>query len=137
MMKKFPNHQYLLRNMSIMNVTRLSDVRCAEHVVSIITNSYSENGGMNGTLGGPVALETRAKSISKQGWQNATRALVNQGVFDANNSLVKEQLENRSFFEKYEDEGSELHVLKKKTEEVTKTRGELRDIFETEHQNGM
>ncbi|TGO13359.1 hypothetical protein BTUL_0071g00360 [Botrytis tulipae] len=135
MMMKFRDCQYLLRNMSIMNITRLSDVRCAEHVVSILASSYSEHGGLNGTLGGPVALETRARSISKQGWQNATRALVNQGVFDANDSLVKKQLENRSFFEKYEDEGSELHMLKKKTEEVTKTRGELRDIFETEHQN--
>ncbi|KAF7947378.1 hypothetical protein EAE96_008466 [Botrytis aclada] len=135
MMKKFPDHQYLLRNMSIMNVPRLSDVRCAEHVVSIITNSYSENGGLNGTLGGPAALETRAKSISKQAWRNATRALVNQGVFDANNSLAKEQLEGRSFFEKYKEEGSELRTLKEKSEEITKTRGELRDILETEHQN--
>ncbi|KAF7917483.1 uncharacterized protein EAE98_010246 [Botrytis deweyae] len=135
MMMKFRDCQYLLRNMSIMNITRLSDVRCAEHIVSILASSYSEHGGLNGTLGGPVALETRAGSISKQGWQNATRALVNQGVFEANDSLVKEQLARRRFFEKYEEEGSELRTWKKKNEEVTKTKGELREILEVEQHN--
>ncbi|KAF7920401.1 hypothetical protein EAE99_008015 [Botrytis elliptica] len=55
----FRDCQYLLRNMFIMNITKLSNVHCAKYIVSIFASFYSKYNGLNGTLGSFVVLETR------------------------------------------------------------------------------
>ncbi|KAJ8060788.1 hypothetical protein OCU04_011089 [Sclerotinia nivalis] len=90
MWNKYPTKRYLLRSLTIANVTDVRSIRFAEHVISILTNSYFSSAGLCGAIGGDKASESRAqRTCTEETWDNGTRALIKQKVYEVNKSNLE------------------------------------------------
>jgi hypothetical protein len=65
---KFPTLRIFLRSLTVQNVLEAADAPFSEHAWSILTGSYVEFGGLNGTLGGNAGTATTAGKASPDAW---------------------------------------------------------------------
>lgn len=96
-----------------MNVVEAHDAPFAEHVMGILTGSYTVMGGLSGKTGGDTGMLTRAITGSTQEtWKNGLDALAKQGVYLENTKNIKIRLKMDQLVEKYREEESEFDGLK-------------------------
>ncbi|KAF5868368.1 uncharacterized protein Bfra_007566 [Botrytis fragariae] len=92
MWNRYPTKRYLLRSLSITNVTDVGSIRFTEHVISILTNSYFSSGGLCGTWGGDKASESRAKNTSnEETWINGMKDLIKQDLHGPDKEALEEE----------------------------------------------
>jgi hypothetical protein len=109
----FPTRQFFLRSVSVINVTQAEDATYFEHALSILSSSYVEFGGLNGTLSGGNSMRTSAlNSKKKDTWQNGLRALANQDIYLENIEGIRERLELEQTYEKCLADGIDVEALK-------------------------
>ncbi|KAE9376237.1 hypothetical protein N431DRAFT_529050 [Stipitochalara longipes BDJ] len=108
----YPDSTYLLRSVTLVNVTEAEDAQIMEHGLSILAGSYTEFGGLNGTLGGEAGMLTRARTGAKSDtWMNGLRALAEQDVYMRSVTTLQARLQYDRLWGKYLEEGSEFAEL--------------------------
>jgi hypothetical protein len=65
---RFPDINFFLRTVLLVNVTHAVNASYAEHGIAIAGGSYSTFGGLNGTLGGDKGMEKRAGRLKPTTW---------------------------------------------------------------------
>jgi hypothetical protein len=108
----FPTRNIFLRSISVVNVTQAEDAAYFEHALSILSSSYVEFGGLNGTLGGDNRMRTSVLDIQKDTWQNGLEALANQEIYLENMEAIRERLELEQMYEKCLADGIDVEALK-------------------------
>ncbi|TGO10791.1 hypothetical protein BTUL_0125g00040 [Botrytis tulipae] len=132
----FPTKKYFLRPLTLVNVMDAGHIRFAEHVIHILTSSYSTTGGLNGVLAGTQGSETQAENYASEStWENGMRALVKQGVYVENEDIIKKQLENREFYQQYAEKGSELRALNEHTRLLDSEKQRLESSYQFAHES--
>lgn len=117
----------------MVNITDPEHVCFGEHVVSILTNSYSTTGGLNGTMGGPQSAESNARGhATETTWKNGMSGLVKQNLSHINEEKIKGELRDGEFYEKYRVNGSEMVLLE---EHNRLLKGEVEE-YEIASENG-
>lgn len=131
MWHKFPRKKYLLRSLSIINVTEVGSIRFSEHTISLLTNSYYSTGGLCGAIGGDKGSESRARQTCNDDiWRIGNESLINQNVYNMNRDSMKKQLSERQMFEMYSEEGSEFNLLEQQQALKEQAENDLREACE-------
>lgn len=121
--------RYLLRSLTLIHIPDPGLICYGEHVISILTCSYSMYGGLNGSMGGNRGIETMArKHGTPTTWNNALRGLEKQEVFESNKALMERELSDRQFYDKYKEEGSEMRELKEESKSLESFEQELDEV---------
>lgn len=99
---EFPDDEFLMHMFPLMNVTSPRMVR-AEHVLSIMTASYSCYGGLNGISGGQTKDISKAATLPNQCWENGKLALGSEGFWHKNREELRRQMKMDQAFEEIEN----------------------------------
>jgi hypothetical protein len=104
----FPTPEIFLRSLTIQTVLERAESPFSEHAWSILSGSYAELGGLNGTLGGIGGIATTLARAPPETWSYATEGTMDQGVLDTNMKKSEEDVEDWKLRKRYADDGSEL-----------------------------
>jgi hypothetical protein len=98
---EFPDDGFLMHMFPLINVTSPRMVR-AEHVLSIMTASYSCYRGLNGISGGQTKDMSKAATLPNQCWENGKLAVGSEGFWRKNREELRRQVKVDKAFEEME-----------------------------------